>query len=122
MSNTAPVREAYEAMRDAMVLGDVTELDRLLDDEFTLTHMTTYVQPKAEWLTDIDADQMKYHSIDDVELAVAPVRDGGMVLTVQTMTEATIWGAYGTWRLQLRFTYEERGGEWIATRCVATNW
>lgn len=115
------VREAYAAQRDAMVFGDVTALDALLADEFTLTHMTGYRQPKAEWLTDIENDRMTYHSMEDVELIVTVYRDQAE-LKVRTVTEATIWGGHGTWNLELRIDYERRDDEWIAIESVASTW
>ncbi|MFE5621112.1 nuclear transport factor 2 family protein [Streptomyces virginiae] len=46
----ADLREVHRAYLDAMLEGDTATLDELLAEEFTLTHMTGYVQPKAEWL------------------------------------------------------------------------
>ncbi|MFD7117839.1 hypothetical protein ACFWAA_12405 [Streptomyces sp. NPDC059922] len=36
-----------------MVEGDTPSLDDLLDEGLTLTHMTGYVQPTAEWLAEM---------------------------------------------------------------------
>jgi len=47
------VRANYEAQRRAMVAGDADALGALLADGFTLTHMTGYPQPMAEWLADV---------------------------------------------------------------------
>lgn len=121
LSDADGLRAAWDAQRDAMIFGDVTLLDSLLDDDFTLTHMTGYKQPKAEWLSDIDTDRMSYHAIEDVEVSTHPTRNSA-VLTAQTVTEATIWGGHGTWRLQLRYEFERRAGDWIAMRCIATTW
>ena len=44
----------YEAMCEAMVAGDLAELDDILAEGFTLTHMTGYVQSRSEWLDAID--------------------------------------------------------------------
>ena len=115
------LRECWVAMREAMELGDVAGLDALLGEEYTLTHMTGLVQSKRDWLAVIDADQMIYHRIDDVEIAVAAA-GSAPVVTVRTMTEATIYGFAGTWPLQLRTAYRPQEGEWVATGTVATTW
>jgi hypothetical protein len=44
------------------------------------------------------------------------------VFTVRTVTEATIWGAHGTWRLRLRISYAYDGESWLATSAVASTW
>ncbi len=59
------IAEAYQAYLDAMHDGDTSALDELLDNAFTLTHITGYVQPKAEWLAEIRAGRFTYHAISD---------------------------------------------------------
>ena len=115
------VRKNYELQAEAMVLGDTNELDGLLDDDFTLTHMTGYVQSKVDWLADIDADRMHYDEVDNVDIVVT-FEDDTPVLTARSITEATIWGTHSSWRLQLRVYYLERDGRWIAARTVASTW
>jgi hypothetical protein len=124
-ADPAAVTDALLALQaaefDAMVAGDVTALDTLLAPTFTLTHMTGYEQTRADWLTDIGADQMVYHRIDPVHSALN-FEGPHPVLTVRTRTDATIWGAHGTWRLQLRSTFAVRAEGWIFARTVASTW
>ncbi|WP_418606370.1 nuclear transport factor 2 family protein [Georgenia sp. SUBG003] len=68
----AALRANYEGQRRAMVAADPDALGDLLQDDFTLTHMTGYVQPKTEWLTDVRSGWMTYHDVRDVEVSVAP--------------------------------------------------
>ncbi|WP_426976484.1 nuclear transport factor 2 family protein [Pseudarthrobacter sp. O4] len=111
----------YETMCDAMVAADIAELDGLLADEFTLTHMTGYVQSKAEWLDAIETGQMQYHRMETVEATSSP--EGTTPgLTARTLTDATIWGSRATWRLTLRSWFEPRGEEWVIARTVASTW
>ncbi|MGW7528018.1 nuclear transport factor 2 family protein [Streptomyces sp. NPDC054783] len=59
-AGTADHTEAVVACRaylQAMAEGDTEVLDALLDAEFTLTHMTGYVQPRTEWLSQLRAGQ-----------------------------------------------------------------
>ena len=120
-ASTAAVKALHARMCEAMVLKDAAELEGILADGYTLTHMTGYVQPKADWLRDIETDRMQYHSMDTVEVAVG--RDGSVpVLTARTLTDATIWGGHGTWRLQLRSRFERHDDGWIFTRTVASTW
>ena len=119
---TAEALEAlHEAMFEAMVAGEVAELDGLLSEDFTLTHMTGYVQSRSEWLEAIESGEMQYHRMETVEAAVgadATVPE----LTARTHTDATIWGSRATWRLTLRSWFERRGDGWVISRTVASTW
>jgi hypothetical protein len=111
----------YEAQCQAMVAGDADAVGGLLADDFTLVHMTGYRQPKPEWLADVRSGEMTYHSTVDVEVTV-DVSGGSPVLSARTRTEATIWGGHGTWPLQLRITYRQQDGAWVAAGSVASTW
>ena len=111
----------YEAQCQAMAAGDADALGALLADDFTLVHMTGYLQPKAEWLADVRSGQMTYHSMTDVDVSVDDSGDAPVV-TARTRTEATIWGGHGIWPLRLRITYRRQDGAWIAADSVASTW
>jgi hypothetical protein len=104
-----------------MVAGDVAELASILTDEFTLTHMTGYVQSKSEWLDAIETGQMQYHRMDTVEATIS-AEGTTPGLTARTFTDATIWGSRSTWRLTLRSWFEPHGDEWVVARTVASTW
>jgi hypothetical protein len=117
-------RDLSAAFRDqlqAMVDGDTEVLDDLPDDGFTLTHMTGYVQPKAEWLAQMRAGKFIYHTVE--ERAVTIEVDGVAARLVgQILTDATVYGSRATWRLQLTLDYRRSGHGWTALRSVATTW
>jgi ketosteroid isomerase-like protein len=117
----AAARANYEAQRRAMVAGDADALGALLAEDFTLVHMTGYRQPKTEWLADVASGAMTYHSIEDIDVTVG-VSGGAPVVTARTRTAATIWGASGTWPLQLRITFMRAGDSWVASATVASTW
>lgn len=117
----AAIRANYTAQRKAMVEAAADELDVLLAAGFTLTHMTGYEQPRDEWLDDIRTGAMRYHDMEDVDVSVS-LGGEGPVLTARTVTDATIWGAHGTWRLRLRISFTRLDGDWIAARTVASTW
>jgi hypothetical protein len=117
----AAVLANYEAQRRAMVAGDADALGPLLAEDFTLVHMTGYRQPKTEWLADVRSGAMTYHSIEDIDVTVG-VSGGAPVVTARTRTAATIWGASGTWPLQLRITFRRAGDSWVASAAVASTW
>ena len=119
---TAEALEAlHEAMLEAMVAGEVAELDGILSEDFTLTHMTGYVQSRSEWLEAIESGEMQYHRMETVEAAVG-ADPTVPELTARTHTDATIWGSRATWRLTLRSWFERRGDGWVISRTVASTW
>ena len=111
----------YEDQRRVMVAGDADALGELLAADFTLVHMTGYRQPKAEWLADVRSGAMTYHAMADVDVSV-DVSGDAPVVTARTHTAATIWGASGTWPLQLRITFTRAGSSWIAAGTEASTW
>jgi hypothetical protein len=115
------IAAVHEAMFEAMVAGDLAELDSILANGFTLTHMTGYVQSRSEWLEAIESGEMQYHRMETVEATLS--RDGTVpALTARTLTNATIWNSRATWRLTLRSWFEPRGNGWVITRTVASTW
>jgi ketosteroid isomerase-like protein len=121
MEIRAAVLANYEGQRRGMVAGDADALGALLADDFTLVHMTGYRQPRAEWLADVRSGAMTYHSMEDVDVSV-DVSGDAPVVTARTHTAATIWGASGTWPLQLRITFKRAVSSWIAAGTVASTW
>lgn len=115
------VRELHDVLCAAMVSGDVAGLDGILAEDYTLTHMTGYVQPKAEWLAAIQSGEMQYHRMETVEARFG-AEGKAPQLNARTLTNATIWGSRGDWRLRLRSWFELRGNGWVISHTVASTW
>ncbi|MFC9840981.1 nuclear transport factor 2 family protein [Rhodococcus sp. NPDC127530] len=120
---TAPVRadllEAYRSMYRGMIERDTSTLATLLDDGYTLTHMTGYVQTGAEWLEQIASGEMRYFSARERDTSIKISGDSARVVG-RSVVDASIWGSRGTWNLQLAAEYRLRSGRWIATLTVAS--
>ncbi|MFE7838914.1 nuclear transport factor 2 family protein [Streptomyces sp. NPDC057474] len=115
------VLAAYRAHLQAMTDGDTGALDDLLDDGFTLTHITGYRQPKAEWLSQMRAGQFVYHGVIEKHVTVDVEGDTAR-LVGRIVTEATVYGTYADWPLQFTMDYARDGETWTALRSVATTW
>ncbi|MEU9955213.1 nuclear transport factor 2 family protein [Streptomyces sp. NPDC050982] len=120
-STREEVVSAYRAQLRAMIDGDTDALDPLLDDGFTLTHITGYEQPKAEWLSRMRAGQFVYHGVAEKTVTV-DVEGDTAHLVGRIVTDATVYGTHADWRLQLALTYTREGDTWTAVRSVATTW
>jgi hypothetical protein len=115
----ARILAAHRAMYRAMLGGRTAELGALLDDGYSLTHITGYRQPKREWLGAIDSGEMRYHSEQENSVTIE-VSDATALLVARSVVTATIFGARGTWNLQLTTTYARKADKWMAMRTVAT--
>jgi hypothetical protein len=116
------VRAGYQAQREAMVAGDAEALADQLAADFTLTHMTGYLQSRREWLAQVASGEMSYHAMEDVAVSVKDADTSEPVLTARTRTDATIWGGRGVWPLQLEIHFERRDGRWLAAETIASTW
>jgi ketosteroid isomerase-like protein len=110
-------REAYRAM----LAANINQLAPLLDDGYSLTHMTGRRQPKKEWLEAIKSGEMRYHAEREESVTVNVTGDTA-VLVGQSVVTATIYGGRGTWNLQLTTNYRRKDGKWIAESTVATTY
>lgn len=115
----AAVKAAFRNIYSAMLEGNTDMMEKLLSENFQLTHMTGRAQTKKEWLADIDSDRMEYHSAKEHSVLVE-FKDDTAVLAGRDIVDATIYGARGQWNLQLTTHFAKRNGKWIATRMDAT--
>ncbi len=115
----AQLTTAYREMYRALLAAHTDRLRALLDDRFTRTHMTGRMQPKRDWLKAIDSGEMSYHEAEEESVAVE-VKGDAAILVGRSVVTATIYGARGTWDLQLTTSYARRAGKWLALRTVAT--
>ncbi|MFV0607498.1 MAG: nuclear transport factor 2 family protein [Niabella sp.] len=102
-----------------MIERDTAAINKIVDANFTLTHITGYVQYKAEWLKEIASESMKYYSAKEVSKRIKI--DGNKAeFKGQNILDARIWGTRDNWRLQQIMQLEKRNGEWIILNSVAS--
>lgn len=123
--STDAAADTFRRQLDAMTAGDTKQLDPLLAEDFTLTHITGYIQPKGEWLEEVRAGKFDYHHIEVRQINVEPVAGGAeptVILASRVVADATVYGTRAYWRLLLTQTYSPTPTGWIATASVATTW
>lgn len=108
------VLTAYRRRCDAMVEKDIEALDRMMDDDLILRHITGATQTKDEWLSCIENEEMRYFNID-VQKITDEVNGNTAVVHHTAALDARIYGSRGTWTLTGESYYEKRDGEWIWT-------
>ena len=50
-----------------MIERNTAAIASIVDENFTLTHITGYVQSKEEWFAEIEKESMKYYSAKEVK-------------------------------------------------------
>lgn len=118
-TDEAQVLAVVQQLADLMIKRDTAAMNTILDKDYTLTHMTGYVQPKAEWFDEVRKESMKYYSAKEVHHSVT-INGNMATVTMQNLVDARIWGSRNTWRLQQKMTLEKRAGQWIILKSVAS--
>ena len=118
-SDALHVLEIIRQLTQLMIDKNTTAMNVILDAQFTLTHITGYVQSKAEWFSEIQSERMNYFSYKEVKTTVTI--DGDKATFVgQNLLDARIWGTRNHWHLQQTIPLEKRKGKWIILKSVAT--
>ncbi|MCP2025206.1 hypothetical protein L1276_000346 [Flavobacterium sp. HSC-32F16] len=113
------VLDVTRRLTQLMIDKNTVEINKLLDNSFTLTHITGYVQPKEEWLSEIEKETMKYYSFKEITVSVNIDGDKAVFIG-QNILDARIWGTRNKWRLQQTMQLEKRSDKWIILKSVAT--
>ncbi|MBA0883147.1 nuclear transport factor 2 family protein [Flavobacterium sp. BBQ-18] len=113
------VLEVTRQLTQLMIDKNTTAMNKILDTHFMLTHITGYVQSKAEWFDEIESERMKYYSYKEVKTSLK-IEEDKATFVGQNLLDARIWGTRNNWRLQQTMQLEKRNGEWIILKSVAT--
>ncbi len=115
--------DLYQAENKAMVDKDINTLNKILAPGMTLTHMTGYVQPKEEWLSQIQSEEMKYYSSKEENIKDIQIDGDKASFVGQNRVKARIWGGSpSTWPLQMKMYFEKQNGKWIIVKQVASTY
>ncbi|WP_231129622.1 nuclear transport factor 2 family protein [Flavobacterium sufflavum] len=113
------VLDVTRQLTQLMIDMNTVVMNKFLDTHFTLTHITGYVQSKAEWFDEIESEQMKYYSFKEVKISVK-IEEDKATFVGQNLLDARIWGTRNNWRLQQTMQLEKLNGKWIILKSVAT--
>ena len=97
-----------------MVSASTDILSRLVSPDFTLEHITGYVQPKEEWFEVIRSGEFDYHQIEiDQNKLNVVIQDTSATVTGRGIFNATISGLSNPWRLHFSIRLVKRNEGWI---------
>jgi hypothetical protein len=123
MTDKEIIIQLYRDENTAMVKKDINRLNEVLAPSMTLTHMTGYVQPKLEWIDQIQNDEMQYLSSKEDNIKNIEIDGDKASLVGQNQVQAKIWGGgVNTWPLQMKMYFEKKNGEWVIANQVASTY
>jgi hypothetical protein len=102
-----------------MIEKNTGEMSEIVDANFTLTHITGYVQSKEEWFAEIESERMKYYSYEEIQTSVK-IEGKKAIFVGKNVLDARIWGSRNIWRLQQKMELEKRSDKWIIIKSVAS--
>lgn len=115
----AQIMSTVRQLADLMIKRDTEAMNEILDENYTLTLMTGYVQSGSEWYVEVEKKSMKYYAAKEVNCTVT-IKENNADVTVQNLVDARIWGSRNTWRLQQKIQLEKQNGKWVILKSVAS--
>ncbi|WP_125582272.1 nuclear transport factor 2 family protein [Levilactobacillus cerevisiae] len=112
----------YRKFNTAMAADDVAALEPLLAPDFTLTHMTGYVQPRAEWLQEIAQGTMHYFSSVEEHVAITAVATGWQITGENKVTASIHGSGRHEWPLHTVLRVQQVAGQWQIMSSVVTTY
>jgi len=113
------VRAVERQFNDARLHADVAMLDRLLADDWTITHGDSSIDTKAQYLGDLRSGVRKFEWVKEQEVAV---RLYGETAVVAGLTESKVLfkGRVTGGLLRVTRVYVKRDGRWRMVVSQAT--
>lgn len=113
----------YREINQAMVDKKTEKLEELLLPGTLLVHMTGYQQPVAEWLHQIDREDMRYYAWQEEAIKNIQITGNRASLIGQSRVKARIWGmGPATWPLQIHMYFQKNNGRWQVVKQVASTY
>lgn len=108
MSDEEQIISLYRQENEAMVKKDLVTLNQILAPSMNLVHMTGMVQPKLEWIDQIQNGQMKYFDSQEEHIFDVVIDGDQASLIGQNLVRASVWGGgVTTWPLQIKMEFQK---------------
>ena len=109
------VLKRFIEFQNAIIEKDFEKLDEILNDNYTLTHMSGKTQTKQEYIDEImDGTLNYYESI--INNPTITIEKNRAVLKADVTLDAKVYGIKGTWTLHSKQTMEKINGKWCLTK------
>ena len=110
------VLERFIEFQYAMIEKDLGKLNEILDDTYTLRHMSGKTQTKQEYIDEImDGTLNYYKSTINTPIIIICEKDKA-ILKADVTLDAKVYGIKGTWTLHSEQTLERINDEWYLSK------
>lgn len=109
------VLNRFFEFQKAMIEKDSEKLNELMQDNYTLTHMSGKTQTKEEYIDEIMDGTLNYYK-SIIDNPTITVDDNKAVLKADVTLDAKVYGIKGTWTLHSEQTMEKINGKWYLSK------
>lgn len=108
---------AVKRKREAMIEINIKLLEKLVDENIIVRHMSGKKQSRKVWLTELENEEMKYYSyiINNPEIEI---QGNNAIVKYNVISDARIYGGRNTWGVRYIMHYTKKDTEWIWTACI----
>jgi len=99
-----------------MIDKDESSLNDIMDDSYTLTHMSGKVQTKQEYIEDILDGVLNYYHSTIIEPTIIVTEDMYAKFTADVELDAKVYGIKGNWTLDADVTMKKIEDVWYLSK------
>ena len=110
------VLERFKEFQQAMIDKDESILNEIMDDNYTLTHMSGKVQSKQEYIQEITNGVLNYYHSTIMEPTITITDDRHAKLTADVKLDAKVYGIKGNWTLKTNVTMKKIDDVWYLSK------
>jgi hypothetical protein len=108
----AAIKQACEAMREALLKGDKVQLERLTAEQLSYGHSAGRVQDKAEFINGVMTRKAIVKSLTFPDLKVAAVAGDAVVVRHRYESESEMDGKTTNTKIGVLCVWQKQGGNW----------
>lgn len=123
MSEEEKLKDLYHKMYQAMIRKDRPTLEKILERDFVLVHMTGMRQSKDAFIGAVEDGTLNYYQEDTDAADITVSGDTAAVIGKSRVNAAVFGGGRHTWRLeQDLICRKSRDGSWKIAKSVASTY
>ncbi|WP_292473103.1 nuclear transport factor 2 family protein [Methanosphaera sp.] len=110
------VLHKFEEFQQAMIDKDAKMLNSIMDEDYTLIHMSGKIQTKQEYIEDIVNGILNYYHSTIIEPSIVILEEKYAKLNADVELDAKVYGIKGTWTLHTEILMEKIENKWILSK------
>ena len=110
------ILDRFKEFQQAMIDKDEASLNEIMDDSYTLTHMSGKVQTKHEYIQDIVNGVLNYYHSTIKEPTIIITDDKYAKFSADVELDAKVYGIKGNWTLNTNVTMKKVDGIWYLSK------